>query len=204
MMDFLVAWKPLFVVIHVLSVIIGFGGANVSDLLFFRFLKDFSISKHEAETLRAVADVILFAIVLVNLSGIALYLPNMAELNQNPGFLLKATAVFFVTLNGIFLHVFICPRLISISFALQSDQRLDLAFLKKTVMWNRIAFAAGAVSVTSWYTAFLMAYLKQYVAEFHYITLLTGYLTIVLIAMFVSQLMEQWLYARGKKSDIRG
>lgn len=199
LIDFLAEWKLLFVIMHVLSVVIGFGGASIADMLFFKFLKDFSVSKEEASILQSIARVVLFAVVVIVLSGVALYIPRASELSQNTGFLLKATAVLFVCLNGTLLHVYISPRLISVSFALQSEQRLDKVFLKKTIWLNRVAFAAGAISVVSWYTSFLAAYLKSYMMEYSYTTLLAGYLSVMLFAILVSQIMEQVFYAKGTK-----
>ncbi len=200
MIALLIAWKPLFVIIHVLSLIIGFGGANISDLLFFRYIKDFSFNEQEADTLGSIAHLILLALVAILISGFLLYLPSASSLNHNPGFLLKMTAVLVVTLNGILLHIYICPRLISISFALKSDQLLDFDFLKRTKRLNRIAFASGAVSVTSWYTAFLAAYLKPYVIEIPYHDLLLTYLGVLVIALISSQIMEYWFSRQGMRA----
>lgn len=199
LIEFLAEWKLLFVITHILSVVIGFGGASIGDMLFFKFLKDFSVSKEEASILQSIARVVLFAVVVIMLSGIALYIPRAYELSHNNGFLLKATAAVIVCLNGVLLHVYISPRLLSLSFALKSEQRLDKELLKKTIRLNRVAFASGAISVVSWYTAFLSAFLKSYMMEYSYTTLLAGYLSVMLFAILVSQIMEQVFYARGTK-----
>jgi hypothetical protein len=46
---------------HLLGVVLGLGGATIADLLFFKFLREFEISKKDAEILRLLSRVIVIA-----------------------------------------------------------------------------------------------------------------------------------------------
>jgi len=188
-LTFLADYRLAFLTLHILSMAIGLGGATVSDLLFFKFLKDYRVSKKEEEVLHLLKDVILTVMLIIALSGLALYLPEASRLNASPMFLVKVIATVILIINGIALHVYIAPHLIH--FNLRKKERLGRK-------WHRLAFALGAISVCSWYSVFLIAMLKS-ALPFGFSTMLTGYLLLLITSILISQLVEYSLTKRAQK-----
>ena len=174
----------LILIIHAIGAAVGLGGATAADFLFFKFLKDFRISKKEADVLHSLSQVIWFALVLIVISGLGLYLIHPAELNQSPKFLVKMMVVLVLILNGVFLNILIAPRLVKISFHERHDH--ERGELERT---RRLAFALGAVSVTSWYSAFILGMMRE--VDLGFLELAGAYAAVLLLAVLASQLVEK-------------
>ena len=187
MIQFVQDHYTIFIALHVLTVAIGIGGATVSDILFFKFLKDYRISKKEAEVLHVLKDVILTTIVLIALTGIVLFLAK-PELSGSGPFLVKSIATAVLIVNGICLHVFIAPHLIHLN--LKGKQKMRRG-------WYRLAFALGAISVSSWYSVFLIASLKHVLPQ-DFLVLLGAYLCVLFSVILSSQIFE---YVLRKKAQ---
>jgi hypothetical protein len=187
---FLEDTKILWLVLHLLATAIGLGGATVSDILFFKFLKDYKISKKEVEVLHTLKDLILGVMAVIVLTGAALFIPRMNELASSAPFILKVTATAVLVANGIALHAFIAPHLIHLNFV--NNRRMGRE-------WHRLAFALGSISVCSWYSVFLIAMLKQYMTEWPLSVMLSGYVLIVVTAVVCSQIVEERVNALARK-----
>lgn len=131
---------------------LGLGGATVADLLFFRFLTDFRISRKEHEVLRLLASAVAIGLLAIIVTGFLLYLPNMERLNESPAFQFKIVIVLILACNGLLLHEIVAPRLIRLSFSGKKSKARTL---------RHVAFALGAVSFVSWYTVFFISVLKS-------------------------------------------
>lgn len=151
-MDFLVDYKQIFVGLHMLGVAFGLGGASITDFLFFRALKDQKIDDSENRLLHGMHYVLWAGIALLVLSGIALYWPQASSLLQSAKFIAKMCAVFIVIINGLLLTFVISPKLQQFDFTFQD-------FSLKAM--HRLSFSLGAVSATSWYSAFVFAFLPR-------------------------------------------
>lgn len=189
MISFLAKYELGFLALHILGTALGLGGATISDILFFRFLKDYRISKKEAEVLHILKAVVLGALFIIILSGLALYLPRANEFNQSPQFLIKALGVLVLTLNGVALHALIAPRLIQIN--LRDHKRMGRN-------WHRFAFVLGAISVTSWYWVFAIAMFKSRL-NYSFGSLLSVYLLLLVSGILGSQVFETLLSKKAKK-----
>lgn len=177
--------------LHILGVCVGLGGATIADLLFFKFLKDFRISNKEADIMRSVSHVILGALALIILSGIALYVPATAKYNASAPFLVKMAIVGVLTINGFVLHGYVSPKLVKLSFTSHHRSTPKLRMLR------HLAFALGSVSATSWYTTFFLAMLKSLLPEDATVMqLLFAYACIVAMGVCASQLIECRLHRR--------
>lgn len=169
--------------IHILGVALGLGGATITDVFFFKFLKDFRISTYESDILRTLSQVIWFALAMIVLSGVGLFLPQSAELLASSRFLMKMVIVFVIILNGALLNLLVSPKLVKISFGARHVHHPDeLHRLRK------LAFALGAISIVSWYSAFIVAFLHSIDMRFW---LWLGYYALLLfVGVTLSQLME--------------
>ncbi|MDA2922666.1 vitamin K epoxide reductase family protein [Patescibacteria group bacterium AH-259-L07] len=171
-------------ILHLLGMAIGLGGATISDVFFFKFLKDFRISSQEAAVLHTLSQVIWFTLGFIILTGFGLYLPEAQELIRSSKFLVKMLVVLVIIINGAFLNLLISPKLIHISFKQKHDHRKgELLYLR------RFAFALGAISLTSWYSAFVLGILRD--VSLSFLSLLFMYLAIVIIAVVISQFVER-------------
>ncbi|MBI2639563.1 MAG: vitamin K epoxide reductase family protein [Candidatus Sungbacteria bacterium] len=181
----LAQYRGFILAVHILGVALGLGGATITDIFFFKFLKDFRISDWEAEVMHTLSQVIWFSLAILVLGGIGLYLPEAHEFNQSPKFLLKMVVVSVLVVNGAFLNLFIAPKLIHISFGQKHDHEAgELRRIRK------FAFALGAISIASWYSAFLLGFLPRGVFP-EFWTPLFGYLLIVGAGVATSQLLER-------------
>ncbi len=169
--------------LHLLAVALGIGGATIADVFFFKFLKDFRISKTEAAVLHTLSQVIWFALGFIVLTGVGLYIPAAVILNMSPKFLGKMVIVGVLIANGAFLNLLVSPKLVRISFGGKHEHKPnELRRLRK------LAFALGAISITSWYSAFMLALWRD--VPFLFAEILLGYGLVLCVAVAMSQFFE--------------
>jgi len=186
LISLLAEYKLLLVILHLLGFALGVGGATISDLFFFKFLKNFKISTWESRVLHEVSHLIWIGLALLIVSGMALWLPDMAALNQADKFIAKVIVVAMVLLNGIFLNLYVSPKMIHISFG---EEHVRYPGQLHTL--RRLAFASGAISITSWYTAFILGAVPKS-QPFTLLQILTMYFGCMIIAIGVSQAVERY------------
>lgn len=182
----LASTKLLIVGLHLIGFALGIGGATIADILFLRFLRDFVISRKEADILRTISQLLWVALAVLVLSGIGLYLPEAARLNESSKFLVKMTVVGVLVVNAAWLNLYLSPRLVTLSFGRKTHPGGD-----NVPRLRRIAFALGALSITSWYTAFVLGLLES--VPLNYWSLLGVYVGIVLVGVISSQVLLAWL-----------
>ncbi|MDP3731164.1 MAG: vitamin K epoxide reductase family protein [bacterium] len=184
--------KVIVMILHVFGVALGLGGATISDLFFFKFLKNFRISEEEADIMHTLSQVIWFALAIIVLSGLGLYFPKAEILNQSPKFLVKMLIVGVIIANGTLLNLLISPRLVKISFAEKHEHQSG-----KLHHIRRLAFSLGAVSFVSWYSAFILGMLRSVPISFW--QLFGLYSLVLALAITGSQIMERVLVRRASK-----
>ena len=187
-MQFITDYYQVFLTAHVLTMVLGLGAATVSDILFFKFLQDLKIVSYEFNVLSVLKHIIMVGILLIIFTGLLLYSSNMAAFNASPAFLLKSVIVGVIFMNGIALHLWVAPKLLQLDLTKHDPAH---------VHYRMLAFGLGAVSVTSWYSAFFLAMLKQY-ASFTFMQGLLGYIALLGIAVIGSQLVG-WYLSRVAK-----
>lgn len=89
LVPFLDKHDRILLVLHIIGVSLGVGGATITDVFFFRFLKDYKIPHKEAKVLDIISEVVWVGLTILVLSGLGLYLPNADQLIQKPRFLTK-------------------------------------------------------------------------------------------------------------------
>ena len=187
---FLGEYHELILAFHILAIALGLGGATITDIFFFKFLKDFKISEQESAMLNTLSQVIWFGLGFAILTGIGLFIPESSELLESPKFLLKMIVVSVILVNGLFLNLLVSPKLIHISFGERHDHHSgELTKLRK------LSFALGAVSIVSWYSAFILGMLRNSPLQFS--SLLGIYLVVLSLAVVASQVMEHKFAKRG-------
>ncbi|MEQ1849938.1 MAG: hypothetical protein ABL890_05125 [Candidatus Peribacteraceae bacterium] len=192
--SFLLEHRQILLSSHFLGLALGLGGATVTDVLFFNFLKDFSITRKEADVMRVLSNIIVGGLVLLFVSGVLLYLSDIPKYNASPAFTAKMLLVMVITLNGILMHKHIAPHMMHLSFTSKS------ASMKILHHRRRVAFGMGAISFTSWYFVFFLSMFKRLLPVTVGATdILLVYIGLALIAVAVSQRMERRMRAKSQR-----
>lgn len=188
----LTEYKGLIVFFHALAAAIGVGATTVTDVLFFKFLKDFKISGGEKSIMDTMSHIIWIALAVLIVTGIGLYAPRSLELAESSKFLVKTVIVAIIALNGLVLNFIVSPRLTSFVFGNEGQKSLS----PSGKVYRKLSFASGAVSIVSWYTVFILGSLRSIPLSFR-IGLLV-YLGIVSFAVLMSQFYDRQLTKKQK------
>lgn len=179
----LAEYKGLIVLFHGIAAAIGVGAVTITDVFFFRFLKDYRISHDEAATMQVLSNVIWFALGLLVLTGIGLYVPESVALLAKSKFVMKMLLVLVLIGNGVMLNLVIHPRLVHISFGeAKVDHPGEMHHLR------RLAYAAGGISIVTWYSVFILGSLRNVPMSFG--ELFGIYAVLVVLAVAGSQYMD--------------
>jgi uncharacterized membrane protein len=187
-------YKSYFTLLHLFGFALGVGGATISDVLFFKFLKDFKITKAERDVLKIMSQVVWFGLLIIVLSGIALFLPESARLLESGKFITKMIVVSVIILNGVVLNLLITPKLLTIAW---KETGMHVG---KVSRMSNIAFAAGAISFVSWYTAFFLGFARN--VQFSFTQLISFYIGALLIGIIGSQFFRKFfIYTHKEKTS---
>ncbi|MBS9525084.1 hypothetical protein KIH41_10885 [Litoribacter ruber] len=168
--------------VHLLGMVLGLGGTTVIDIMIFHFLRNFKINNQEAVIMHLISQIIIIGLILLIVSGVALFLTDIEGYLSNDRFMMKMTVMVVVILNGGVLNLYITPALEEISLLKKDLQKNNT--LKKT------SFAVGAISMLSWYSAFFFAMIKD-LSYFSYVALLIPYLLFLGLAIGISQFAKK-------------
>lgn len=183
----LAEYKGLIVFFHALAAAIGVGATTVTDVLFFKFLKDFKISEGEKSIMDTMSHIIWVALGLLVVTGIGLYVPRSMELAESSKFLVKTVIVLVIILNGLVLNFVVSPKLTSLVFGNTEKKPLT----GTGHLYRKLSFASGAISIVSWYTVFLLGSLRSIPLSFR--AGLMIYVGLVSFAILMSQLYDKKL-----------
>ena len=101
--------------------------------------------------------------------------------------------VAVIVVNGAFLNLLVAPKLVKISF--HERHRHEAGELRHI---RRIAFALGAISITSWYSAFILGMIRRSPLEFS--PLLLIYILVLGGAIIGSQIMDWFLVKKANSN----
>lgn len=176
---------------HLFGFAIGLGTATVADVLFFKFLKDFKISKFEAGVMRTLSKIVWFALIIIFISGLGFYLRQPSDFVSSGKFLTKLIVLVVIVVNVLFFNIFLFPKLKDISF----DQGVYRQ--KKFIRLRKFAYASGAVSLASWYYASALSVAKNPTLGF--LGLILVYLFMLGAAILICQVFERANF--GKETE---
>lgn len=177
-------YKTIIVILHAIAATIGVGAATVTDVFFFRFLSDRKISVFEADVLNTLSKVIWFALGLLVVTGIGLYIPSVDILNESSKFLVKMVGVFVLIVNGVALNLIVSPRLMHITFG-DTHKHVE----GELIRLRRIAFALGAISISSWYMIFILGSVKNIPLPVS--SLMPLYILLIFVVVVISQIVDR-------------
>ncbi|CAN5898199.1 hypothetical protein BH24BAC1_BH24BAC1_15330 [soil metagenome] len=140
---------------HLLGLALGVGGATASDMLFIRSVYNRKVSADQFLLIRTLSLLVMVGLVLVVLSGLGFLILVWVNEGEMPvlrssHFQTKMVAVFFLIINGIAFHSIVFKFL---------KKHVDTV-MPQDLLGERIWVLAltGAVSITSWYGAFLLGF----------------------------------------------
>lgn len=186
--------QTILVTLHLIGFAFGVGGATSSDVVFLRAIRNGKVSRDEYNIIKTLSSVVWASVVLLLTSGAMLMALQQYEIGDVPRFgwsffQLKMVAYAFVIANGIVFHFMVFPLIrnsIGKSFRTQSMKRKYGLFA-----------ITGAVSIVSWYTAFLLVAFGRFFIEYSFSALLAGYLTLIAAAAIGAYSVIK-LYGDGK------
>lgn len=185
--------KGVIVFFHALAASLGVGAATITDIFFFKFLKDYRISEKEKNTMDTLSNVIWVALGLLVITGIGLFLPNQEVLGQSSKFLVKVVGVFVLIVNGIFLNLVVSPKMMEISYGGEHD------YVKGELhVFRKLSYALGGISISSWYVVFLLGSLRSIPISFKFGLLI--YVGILGFAILMSQVVDRKMVKRRTKA----
>lgn len=142
--------------VHLFGIILGAGGAFVSDGIFFTALKDRIISGDELRILKAGSHFIWFGIILLVISGTGLFLQDIERLSTSAKFISKMTVVLVIVANGVIFHLVHIPFIYGhLGKPLATKRKPAKAFLIPFVL------ASGVVSMVSWTATIVLGSLRS-------------------------------------------
>lgn len=176
------------VIVHNIGFILGVGAATITDIFFFRFLKDHAISDKEKETMDTLTNVIWGGLAVLIVSGFALTLPESARLFASSKFLIKLVIVGVIMINGVLLNMFVAPYLRRLSFEGTVPAR----------RFRKFAFALGGISLVSWYSAFLLGSFRSLAFSFPVALVAYG---VLLVGVIVGSSIAERLITKSHQSQ---
>ncbi len=177
---------------HLLGMILGLGGTFILDILIFHFLRNFKISKEEAVIMHLISQLIIIGLILLIVTGIAIWLTDITSYLASGRFLMKMTAVLVLTVNGLILNFYMMPEIEKLSLTKED--------MDKHQPLKRVAFAIGAVSMISWFAAFFFAMIKD-LEYFDYLPMLIVYLALLAIGVGGSQMSKFQMESKVKTTS---
>ncbi len=149
-------YRSVVVILHALVAALGVGGAIITDIFFFKFLKDYRIAGDESETLKTFSQIMWVALTGLILTGLALFLTDPEKYIISSKFLTKMIAVLVIGVNGGVLNLIISPKIQDITFGGEHAHRAgELSWLRK------VAFASGSISISSWLLVFVLGSIRS-------------------------------------------
>lgn len=189
-MDYLSSIRQYILTLHLFGVVLGLGGAIITDIIFAKCLHRKAITDDELNIMELLSKLIWTGLVILASSGFVLFYSNIPFYISSGAFLAKMTMVFILLLNGILLNVYITPSIKKV---------FDPSLFSKGISVRKIAFASGAISISSWVIIFLLSMLKK-VIVLSYIQYLGIYIFVLIFSIIVSQISES-TFSQKLKSD---
>lgn len=184
----LAEFRPIVFIVFLFGLLMAFGAAIIYAVLFFKFLRDYKLSVNEKETLVSIENVVIIGLGLVIVSGVGLFIPFASWYAVSPQFIIAAIAVLMLSVQTVLEKADIAPRLTNVydSDVIPADD--DHAHTR------RLAYASGAISLVSWGTLVLVAFVNFGLS---FLALFFIYMALLVIGVIWSQISEYKIYKQS-------
>ena len=176
--------KTLLIIVHLLGLAFGVGGAFLSDLMFFRAIKDGRITKGEIDFLNLGSWSVAVGLGVLICSGLWMFSLDPERYLASTKFLAKMTIVAVLAVNGFVLHSVQIPYLKSMA--------LNRIGTKKGFAAMRFMFLfSGVVSLVSWVSALVLGAFRS--VPWSYEIIISIYLLVLSFGFLVAFVFRQRL-----------
>jgi uncharacterized membrane protein len=191
---FLLRYQDVWAALHTLSIGVIVGAWTVTFFFFIRFLRDFRISKKEAQVLDGVSEILWLAFGVVIMSGLGLLLPDLEIGYVEPRLAVESVMVVVLVVVSVILSMSVEPRLINISFGKKHNHKKG-----ELLRDRKRAFILSTMSVVSWYFLFFMTVFEGIQLTFE--PLLAIYLAVLACSAMLGAGIEYLIARRARRSD---
>lgn len=139
----------VFLIGHLVGLVVGFGGATCTDLLFIRMVRARRAGRTMLVVLRTASETVLTGYLLLAVSGVGLLLTGSPV---SARWAVKMGVVVVIGANGLLAHKVTFPR---IDAKVTQAKTLDVAPTVSLDFLHQLSVVA-AVSCVSWYTALII------------------------------------------------
>lgn len=146
--------KTLLVILHLLGVALGAGGAYTSDFIFMSSLKDKIFENAEIRILKLCSAVVWIGVIVLIISGTGLFFLDPVKYLHSTKFLSKVVIVGIIVANGAYFYYAHMKHIIDVA-------EKNIATSGSFRYYSVALYLSGAVSVVSWTTALVLGTLKS-------------------------------------------
>lgn len=176
--------KTLLLIVHLVGLALGVGGALISDAMFFKAIRDFRITKTEMGFLTLGSAAIITGLALLVLSGAGMFSLDPDRYLASTKFLAKMTIVALLVVNGIVLHQLQIPYL----HRLVREGRST----KSGFATHRTLFLlGGAVSLVSWIAALTLGAFRTIPWPYH--SIMGAYFAVLILVFCLAYVLRDRL-----------
>ncbi|MEK7613678.1 MAG: hypothetical protein AAB439_02270 [Patescibacteria group bacterium] len=181
--------KTVFLILHLVGLALGVGGALISDAMFFKAIKDKRIIKTEMEFLRLGSWSVGLGLMLLVFSGLGMFMLDHERYLASSKFLAKMSVVAILIVNGVVLHQLQIPYLMKIT----EKHSSTLAAFSKTRTWFIVG---GVVSIVSWLSALTLGAFRS--IPWSYGNIMMVYLAVLALGLVVAYVLRDVLFPPQK------
>lgn len=178
---------PAVIIMHLIGVAMGVGGAITTDATFLRSIWDRTVTKGQLQLIETISKVVVTGLGLLILTGISLVALNPHYLSLSDGsqlFWVKMTLVVILSINGLVFHKKILP-------ILKRHEDKSLASDEvRTKLW--LLASTGGLSGISWFSILILGKTMQ-ITDISYFLIMNLYLVLVLGAILTGYLGIYWI-----------
>ncbi len=182
--------KTLLIIVHLLGIAFGVGGAFMSDLMFFRAIKDGRITRGEIDFLNLGSWSVAFGLTVLICSGLWMFSLDPERYLASTKFLAKMTIVAVLAVNGVILHSVQIPYLKSMAVS-RIGTKQGFATMRFMFLFS------GVVSLVSWVSALVLGAFRS--VPWSYEAIITLYVVVLGFGFVVAFLLRQRLVPLAKR-----
>jgi len=179
--------KTAWLILHLFGVVLGAGGAFMSDVLYLSSVKDGRITATEERFLKLGSYMVWTGVCILIISGIGLFSLQPQTYLDSSKFLTKMAIVAVIILNGAIFHFVHMPVLVKTAHKNMRHSRL---FVKM----SPYIYASGAISIVSWISTIILGSLRS--IPYTFTEAFGVYLVVLVVAVTLSAFSRKSFLAK--------
>lgn len=171
-------------IVHFVGLALGLGAATVLDLMILKFFLKGKVTTDQWNVFHFGSRIVNAGLILLWITGLG-FLAYYSAFDPirlgNEKVWAKMTIVLILTINGIFLHMAVLPKV---------KAQIGRSLLDGMSAGKRsLFFASGALSATSWYVPLLLGAMPQLNFVVPMTTILQAYALLLALALLLTQVV---------------